>query len=111
KVSTVCRERPIVVLAAFVVALSATLLGAGCSDEARERQCREGRVACDEGCVDLLADPLHCGGCGLACAETEICSDGRCVPSCPSGMGLCDDTCVALDRDWRNCGACGTTCE
>jgi hypothetical protein len=30
---------------------------------------------CDGACVDVATDPLHCGGCGLACASpAQVCS-------------------------------------
>ncbi len=33
---------------------------------------------CDGRCQDLVANPLHCGRCGRACAEGVECIDGRC---------------------------------
>lgn len=42
-------------------------------------QCAAGTACCDDTdvCVDLLANPEHCGGCGLRC-ESGSCSFGVC---------------------------------
>src|SRR5688500_5116573 len=41
-------------------------------------------------CVDTRADPLHCGGCGAACAAHQTCQAGACLgappaPTCADG--------------------------
>jgi hypothetical protein len=47
----------------------------------RRRQvcgCPTGRQACGGACVDVSRDPLHCGGCGVAC-ESGVCDAGTCT--------------------------------
>ncbi len=76
--------------------------------------CRAGHTECDGACVDLEADPLHCGGCFLACAPDARCVAGACVASdCGDGHGDCDDEAgceTDLRGDGANCGACGRVC-
>jgi len=46
--------------------------------------CAAGRLTCGGGCVDPQTDDAHCGGCGHACAATEACVQGACLPKdCP----------------------------
>lgn len=35
---------------------------------------------CAGACVDLMADPNHCGGCGAVCNPMQKCVAGRCEP-------------------------------
>jgi hypothetical protein len=62
-------------------------------------------------CRDVSADPLHCGGCGNACAS-GICSGGVCVApaGCEPGLADCGGRCVALASDTFHCGACFNAC-
>jgi alpha-tubulin suppressor-like RCC1 family protein len=48
---------------------------------APERACAAtaGRTWCAPQCVDLAADPAHCGACGRACPGATVCADGRCT--------------------------------
>jgi hypothetical protein len=72
--------------------------------------CRLPRVICARRCVDPSSDPAHCGGCGVACAQGQVCAGGRCDNACPEGQFRCDDRCVPLAIDRANCGACGNAC-
>jgi hypothetical protein len=77
--------------------------------------CAAGLTSCSGACVDLTADPTHCGSCTHACAATESCTGSAChaLPAdcrqtpCPSGFycdlgsGACKSGC-ATDAD---CGA------
>jgi hypothetical protein len=46
--------------------------------------CPVGQSACNNACVDLLADAANCGACGHACAAGGSCVAGACVaPACP----------------------------
>ncbi|WP_164014166.1 MXAN_6577-like cysteine-rich protein [Pyxidicoccus trucidator] len=73
--------------------------------------CPAGQLACEDRCVDVQADPKHCGACGNACGEDQDCSAGQCVRgACPEGKTRCGDVCLDTAKDDRNCGACGATC-
>lgn len=62
------------------------------------------------GCeTDTSSDTAHCGGCNVACSDTQICVDGGCV--CPAGMDACGDECFDFNSDFFNCGGCGLSCE
>jgi len=41
--------------------------------------CTPGMTDCGGGCFDLSSSPMHCGGCGTACAGGEACFGGNCV--------------------------------
>jgi hypothetical protein len=80
----------------------------GDGDELADVTCGDGESACSGACVDLLADPEHCGSCSTACGSRGDCRDGECLcdpvsTSCPSG-------CARLDNDPLNCGTCGRVC-
>jgi hypothetical protein len=66
-----------------------------------------GTPACDSlaecfgSCVDLDADPNHCGGCGITC-PSGICEDGACVGS-PAGHVIA----VGLESSASPAGAWG----
>ena len=36
----------------------------------------------DGPCVDLASDPAHCGTCGVACGEGQLCSNRACLRRC-----------------------------
>lgn len=76
--------------------------------------CGDSRTCCSGDCVRFDNDGLHCGGCGLACSDTEACLDSECA--CREGFADCDgdprNGCEAeLDRDLDHCGECGEVCE
>jgi hypothetical protein len=58
---------------------------------------------CDDRCVDVTSDALHCGSCGGACPAGMVCGDGRCRCS--------DGSLPNLSEDSLNCGACGQACR
>jgi hypothetical protein len=57
----------------------------------------------------LQSDVLHCGDCGTACENDEVCDAGECV--CPPDKTDCDGVCVDLETDADHCGDCETECE
>lgn len=65
-----------------------------------------------DGCEDPLTGARNCGACGVGCANTEVCSNKRCIPN-PTGCTtsrpiLCEDgRCVAEQRD---CNPITPTC-
>ncbi len=66
------------------------------------------RTACSGGCLDTLADPLNCGGCGLQCPAGGVCQNGTCA--CQAGQLLCGEQCVDPTYDPGHCGGCGNEC-
>ncbi len=85
--------------------------------------CTDGYGNCnkllEDGCeVDLNNTPDHCGECGHACEDGEVCSSGECIENkCPEetpdncmvgGVRTCMD--VHAD-DFNNCGSCGYRCQ
>ena len=89
--------------------------GAPCEGE---RICRDGRCECrgdgetDCGgeCVDIRSEPAHCGECGRACPEGEVCALGECRGDCPDPLVSCGRACVDLQIDPRHCGVCDNAC-
>ena len=79
---------------------------------------------CGKICVNLRIDNDNCGGCGVACDDSDSCCDATCKnlgtdPSNCGGCGVtCPDTadtccqggCVDLGSNINHCGACGTNC-
>ena len=61
--------------------------------------CTAPKVACGASCADTQADPLHCGACGKACGDKEVCSAGKCTAGCPSGTTNCSGACVNTGSD------------
>lgn len=60
--------------------------------------CDPGQTFCDESCVGTNTNPLHCGGCGRACAIGELCVSGTCTAQegdCPqfacTGFTFCEE--------------------
>ena len=39
----------------------------------------QGLTDCGGVCIDTVADPFNCGGCGLVCAEGQTCNGGACA--------------------------------
>lgn len=59
--------------------------------------CPGAQALCDAVCVDLDADPAHCGGCGQPCAPGDVCDGGQCITidDCTQdpciGLTYCDE--------------------
>ncbi len=80
--------------------------------DAPQTNCRcllQGWAVCGDVCVDPRADPQHCGGCGVACSDGQVCNAGVCADTCGS-QEQCGATCRRPD-DPFNCGTCGKECE
>jgi hypothetical protein len=72
--------------------------------------CAPSTTSCDGRCVDLAADPLHCGACGVRCGDQQYCDgSGKCA--CRPGLSLCGGACVDIATDPSNCGGCGVACD
>lgn len=91
------------------LSLTAALLGMAACPSGPDSLCRLGTQDCDGACVELDRDPDHCGACGAACSDTELCVDGRCAPPCGE-LAACEGTCADLTSDARHCGGCGIAC-
>jgi hypothetical protein len=89
-----------------VVFLALALLLAGCPDFTIV--CRAGTSRCGSGCADYQSDRSNCGGCGVACGNGQVCSQGQC--QCQAGATSCSGSCTVLATDAKNCGACGSSC-
>lgn len=85
-------------------------------------ECAEGRVLCDDTCINPKTNTEFCGAegtctgeaAGTVCFGEERCEAGRCVLACPEGTLICDATCVAPRSDALFCGAeglCDTAAE
>ena len=73
-----------------------------------EMSCSHG--CCDGKCVDLSADPLHCGRCDVNCNDA-YCLDGRCVTRCEGDTAkICEGVCVDVSKHTGHCGQCGVSC-
>lgn len=62
-------------------------------DGGPELICERPLVACEGACLDLSADPDHCGACGRAC-PSGLCTAGRCEGGLPGHI-------VAIGHDYR----------
>lgn len=79
--------------------------------------CSTDEACCGYTCVSPQTDPEHCGACGNACAEGEVCESGTCRcgnRACPEGDACCDiagqDTCVDALSNPQHCGGCNIDC-
>lgn len=77
--------------------------------------CSAPQTNCRGACVSTASDPMHCGGCGRACARFGMCVMGSCYcglgpggAECPYSGGM---TCTNLSNDPMNCGDCGHVCS
>ena len=69
--------------------------------------CGTARDCCGGECTNLQNDPRHCGACGTACADDEICQAGACVaPACETTCDA-DETCCGSEC----CGADTICCD
>lgn len=54
---------------------------AGCGSPIVGQSCADGFTRCGDRCVDLSADPGHCGTCSLSCSAGDVCASGDCAPA------------------------------
>ena len=109
----------------YALCFGAGLLSAGCSDDGEMTErgilpplaggmaiqppitCAAGLTGCNGACMDLRANPMNCGQCGVSCG-TGTCTNGQCA--CPSTLTTCPTGCIDVLNDDANCGACGRKC-
>lgn len=73
--------------------------------------CRSGELLCGATCAALASDPAHCGECGRACAQGEVCSHGACAGACEADKTACGGACVDTAESNADCGGCGHVCS
>lgn len=74
-------------------------------------RCRNGRCRCPRGtkkcngrCIDFSSSLRHCGACGNACADGQVCADGVCTtPECEPGQ---TEPCYSGPEGTEGVGAC-----
>ncbi len=69
--------------------------------------CDNGKLLCDDQCLDLLNDDDNCGtNCNnaVACRAPEVCLDGVC--GCANRGIVCDGECVDVQYSEQACGGC-----
>jgi hypothetical protein len=75
--------------AGVALLLGITANGCGSSGtsnpSANDEECAE--TLCASACVDISANPNHCGGCNLACQSGQQCNAGTCVGPGVGGAG------------------------
>jgi hypothetical protein len=64
--------------------------------------CANGETVCGNRCIDTTSDPRNCGGCGIRCPHSVICTDGACIDP---------DACVGSDALFCLVGIDYTTVE
>jgi hypothetical protein len=67
------------------------------------------QISCSGTCLDVSADPLNCGDCGMTCGATATCGNSQCN-ACPGAQIACSNSCVDAQTDPNNCGMCGKSC-
>ena len=123
--------RPRSALSSAVLLLAAgVVLAASCAESPEASgECADGLSRCNGECVELQANAEHCGACGEACEEGQLCVGGRCGEGggggegggdigtgvgggeeCREGQADCSGRCVNLETDPRNCGDCDVEC-
>lgn len=88
---------------------SSPTTGAGGAGGASQ-ECSASQTECDGDCIDTETDPDHCGDCGEACSDDEVCSMGECSLECAGDLTDCGGACVDLERDSAHCRECGREC-
>lgn len=81
--------------------------------------CSTAQLSCNgskwdrDGCeTNVHSDPLHCGGCDMACpGGAPVCVSGSCTVACEPGKIPCAGACVDSRTDADNCGSCGIACQ
>jgi hypothetical protein len=74
--------------------------------------CNAGLSFCGGQCVSTIDNPLHCGGCGIACPAGQFCTNGVCDATCAGTVcqGATGTACVNVLDDAAHCGACNNPC-
>lgn len=68
-----------------------------------------GTLDCGSGCVDVTANPEHCGSCeNVGDGATEGCVNYQC--QCKARLTRCGGVSVDRQTGESNCGSCGVTC-
>jgi hypothetical protein len=63
------------------LAATALFTSSGCGSSLVGLSCKDGYSECGSVCVDLRADPQHCGSCAVSCSAEEACRDSACMPA------------------------------
>ena len=119
--ATVASRRQFAYLVASSLLTALSPRGVAALREQEEPQsgvCDGGLTFCESagGCVDLLTDLNHCGGCNSVCGSGLVaveCRNGECLRAdCPAGLEYCGavDLCRDLSSDPAHCGACAYVC-
>jgi hypothetical protein len=93
--------------------------GQACYDGTCGQDCARSATNCPDAlgssftCEDLTAAQDHCGDCGTACTDTEVCFGGQCVTgSCPDvNRQMCSGACVDVRGNPLHCGNCNHPCQ
>jgi hypothetical protein len=72
--------------------------------------CPETQTLCGQTCTHVRSDNLHCGRCGNACGEGQVCDEGTCRVSCQPHLTDCGGRCLDLRSDPEHCGVCDRAC-
>jgi hypothetical protein len=93
--------------------------GEDCVGGACVASCEAGLTSCNGSCVDVTADPHHCGACGVF-GGGGICGAGTCAPddaAGAAGLAYCPFRsdgqpagCYDLSTDYWHCGSCDMSC-
>jgi hypothetical protein len=73
-------------------------------------QCAAPLVKCGNACIDVDANPQHCGKCNESCESGESCTAGECT-KCGAGQTRCKGRCVNTLIDPAHCGRCSRACD
>lgn len=83
-----------------------------CDRGIRDCVCDEGFERCGEGCVDVMEDSSHCGGCNQSCLPHQNCEEGECLDLCPAGTVVCGEECIDdVEENPLHCGGCNIVCR
>jgi hypothetical protein len=82
----------------------------GTADSGTSDSCPPYQKSCAGTCIPVSTDPNNCGGCGVTCSASQVCSASACSDGCLPGLEACNRACVDTQDDSNNCGGCGTTC-
>lgn len=72
--------------------------------------CRPELTRCAGSCVDLDANPDHCGECDMSCGS-DVCDEGKCESSCDGEKVECSGGCIDVEENPLHCGACDQKCD